>query len=61
MKLGFPRYVTELELELTSQVNWYMSGKFFIGKFPPLAGIISSSIARIVGYYGTEDLYYAGQ
>ncbi|GAA5803485.1 hypothetical protein HPULCUR_008967 [Helicostylum pulchrum] len=61
MKLGFPSYVTELELETTRQVNWYMAGKFFIGNSPPLFGIICSGISRIVGYYGTEELNYAGQ
>lgn len=61
MKLGFPAYVTDLELEITRQVNWYMSGKFFVGKFPPLVGIICSGLSRIVGYYGTEPLNYSGQ
>ncbi|KAG2193755.1 hypothetical protein INT47_005036, partial [Mucor saturninus] len=61
MKLGYPAYVTDLEIEITKQVNWYMAGKFFIGKFPPLVGIICSGLSRIVGYYGTESLNYAGQ
>lgn len=61
MKLGYPAYVTDLELEITKQVNWYMAGKFFIGKFPPLVGILCSGISRIVGYYGSESLDYAGQ
>lgn len=61
MKLGFPPFITDIELETTRQVNWYMSGKFFIGKFPPLVGIVSTGLARLVGYYGSEDLLYAGQ
>ncbi|KAI8066306.1 Dolichyl-phosphate-mannose-protein mannosyltransferase-domain-containing protein [Gilbertella persicaria] len=61
MKLGFPPYITEAELETTRQVNWYMASKFFIGKFPPLVGLVASGLTRIVGYYGTEDLLYAGQ
>jgi dolichyl-phosphate-mannose--protein O-mannosyl transferase len=60
-QLGYPAFVTESELEITRQVNWYMAGKFFIGKFPPLTGILASGLARIVGYYGTEDLTYPGQ
>lgn len=61
MKLGYPSFVTEIELEITRQVNWYMAGKFFIGKFPPLMGILSTGLSRLTGYYGTEDLIYAGQ
>lgn len=61
MKLRFPAYITDMELETAKQVNWYMAGKFFIGKFPPLAGIVSTGIARLAGYYGTEDLAYPGQ
>lgn len=61
MILGYPHFITEIELEATRQVNWYMSGKFFIGKFPPLMGLLSAGLARTVGYYGTEDLLYAGQ
>jgi dolichyl-phosphate-mannose--protein O-mannosyl transferase len=61
MKLGFPRFITDTELEVSRHVNWYMAGKFFIGKFPPLMGILSTGLARLVGYYGTEDLIYAGQ
>ncbi|KAI8637207.1 Dolichyl-phosphate-mannose-protein mannosyltransferase-domain-containing protein [Parasitella parasitica] len=61
MKLGFPAYITEIELETTKQVNWYMAGKFFIGKFPPLAGLVSTGLARLAGYYGSEELGYPGQ
>jgi hypothetical protein len=61
MHLGFPAFITESELETARQVNWYIAGKFFIGKFPPLMGILASGLARIVGYYGTEDLLYPGQ
>lgn len=61
MRLGFPGYITEMELETTRQVNWYMAGKLFIGKFSPLVGIVCTGLARIFSYYGTEDLTYAGQ
>lgn len=61
MKLGFPAYITDIEIEATKQVNWYMAGKFFIGKFPPLAGLVSTGLARLAGYYGTEELGYPGQ
>jgi dolichyl-phosphate-mannose--protein O-mannosyl transferase len=61
MKLGFPYFVTDLELETTRQVNWYMKGKFFIGQFPPLTGLINVALARLVGYYGTENLSFGGQ
>ncbi|KAK4514369.1 uncharacterized protein ATC70_001962 [Mucor velutinosus] len=61
MKLGFPAYITDIEIETTKQVNWYMAGKFFIGRFPPLAGLVSTGLARLAGYYGTEELAYPGQ
>ncbi|CEP12652.1 hypothetical protein [Parasitella parasitica] len=61
MKLGFPAYITDIELETTKQVNWYMAGKFFIGKFPPLTGLVSTGLARLAGYYGSEELGYPGQ
>lgn len=61
MQLGFPAYITESELETTRQVNWYMAGKFFIGRFPPLSALLASGLARMAGYYGTEDLLYPGQ
>lgn len=61
IKLKVPAYITDVEIETVKQVNWYMAGKFFIGKFPPLVGIVSTGIARLAGYYGTEDLAYSGQ
>ncbi|KAI8331810.1 Dolichyl-phosphate-mannose-protein mannosyltransferase-domain-containing protein [Choanephora cucurbitarum] len=61
MNLEYPAFVVESELETTRQVNWYMASKFFIGKFPPLLGMVASGVTRIVGYYGTEDLIYSGQ
>jgi hypothetical protein len=61
IKLKVPAYITDVEIETVKQVNWYMAGKFFIGKFPPLVGIVSTGIARLTGYYGTEDLAYSGQ
>jgi dolichyl-phosphate-mannose--protein O-mannosyl transferase len=61
MRLGFPSYITDMELETTRQVNWYMAGKLFIGNFPPLVGILCTGLARLAGYYGTEDLTYSGQ
>lgn len=61
MKLGFPAFAIASELELTRQVNWYMAGKFFIGQYPPLVGIVYSTLARLVGYYGSEELHYADQ
>jgi hypothetical protein len=55
------QFIAEAELETTQQINWYMQGKFFIGKFPPLSTLIGSFVSRIAGYYGNEDLVYDGQ
>ena len=61
LKLGHPPFITEMEMETSRQTNWYMANKYFIGKYPPLSGLINTGLAYIVGYYGTEDLLYAGQ
>ncbi|KAG1641980.1 hypothetical protein G6F44_005295 [Rhizopus delemar] len=61
VQLGYPAYITEIELEMSKQVNWYMAGKYFIGKFPPLSSLINTCLALVVGYYGNHDFVYAGQ
>ena len=49
------------ELEICSQVNWYMAKKFFVGAYPPLAGLFYTAFAWYFGYSGDEQIYYAGQ
>ncbi|KAG2222095.1 hypothetical protein INT45_007981 [Circinella minor] len=38
-----------------------MSKKFFIGAYPPLAGLFYTAFAWYFGYSGDEQIYYAGQ
>ncbi|KAI9485451.1 MAG: Dolichyl-phosphate-mannose-protein mannosyltransferase-domain-containing protein [Benjaminiella poitrasii] len=61
IQLNSPNYVTEIELETTNHVNWYLNGNFFIGKMPPLSSLISYFITKAVGYDQQEKFLYAGQ
>ncbi|KAI8993132.1 Dolichyl-phosphate-mannose-protein mannosyltransferase-domain-containing protein [Pilobolus umbonatus] len=61
MKVDYPYYITEAELEVSKHINWYMGGKFFIGKYPPLSSMVYSLLASLLGYFGKDDLVYAGQ
>ncbi|KAI8146733.1 hypothetical protein BJV82DRAFT_395608 [Fennellomyces sp. T-0311] len=59
--ITFPLSVISTELEMCNQINWYIAGKFFIGSYPPLAGLIYTALASSLGYAGDEQIYYAGQ
>ncbi|KAI9489426.1 hypothetical protein BDB00DRAFT_791129 [Zychaea mexicana] len=59
--INVPRTVVSAELEICNQINWYMAEKFFIGAYPPLAGMFYATLARYFGYSGGEPIYYAGQ
>lgn len=49
------------EIEVCKQINWYLHRKFFIGAYPPLAGLFYTTISWFLGYDGTDEIYYAGQ
>ncbi|CDH54596.1 predicted protein [Lichtheimia corymbifera JMRC:FSU:9682] len=56
-----PSGILNQELELCSQVNWYLQGKFFVGAFPPLSGMMYTYLAHQLGYKGEQTVYYPGQ
>ncbi|KAI8979527.1 Dolichyl-phosphate-mannose-protein mannosyltransferase-domain-containing protein [Mycotypha africana] len=61
LNLGLPASITDVELEMTRQINGYISRKLFIGRFLPLAGLLLPTLASLTGFQGTEDLLYARQ